>query len=339
MITKILIYLPIIGVLSGQGTIIDDSFYSESLSVTLMVDVYLPEGYNSQDTTTRYPVIYYLHGFSGNQNSSGTLTKRLDAIIGSSTIDPVIVVSPAGGTTYWTNNIYGLYEDYVVYDLVTYIDSVYNTNISRDKRCISGCSMGGHGSMKLALKHPDIFKGVVAHSGILHFVGDPELVSSEVLVENGGSGPFSPDAGPFSDAMFFWATYFSPNPTNPPYFVDLPFDNDGNIIDSTNTKWLLNDPTFLATQLSPETNLAIYISCDMDESLFSDNQAFVDTLESLGIPYSFHVHNDGHCGNRDVDIKALIFLDSVMSSSNVNIFDEQADIPQANILHQNHINP
>ena len=57
-------------VIFGQINKIDTSFYSESLQETKMVDVYFPPGYD-ENPNLYYPVIYYLHGWTGNQNGMG----------------------------------------------------------------------------------------------------------------------------------------------------------------------------------------------------------------------------------------------------------------------------
>jgi len=57
-----LVSVTITGTIFGQGTVQNTSFFSRSLGTNRNVQVYLPQGYNSSDTTTKYPVIYFLHG-------------------------------------------------------------------------------------------------------------------------------------------------------------------------------------------------------------------------------------------------------------------------------------
>ena len=79
----------------SQGTLTNIAFFSNSLETNRYVQIYLPEGYNPGDST-RYPVIYLLHGASGNHNSFPWLKNILDTLIGNNYISPVIVVKPDG---------------------------------------------------------------------------------------------------------------------------------------------------------------------------------------------------------------------------------------------------
>ena len=129
----LILFLPF--VVLGQGSLTNISFYSNSLSMNRNVQVYLPEEYNPQDSK-RYPVVYFLHGAWGNYTSNPELIGILDNLIGDSTISPVIVVKPDGsygpwaGSMYTNSELYGNFEDYIVYDLVEFIDTTYKTTFS-----------------------------------------------------------------------------------------------------------------------------------------------------------------------------------------------------------------
>ena len=115
------------------GTIQNVSFYSASLNKNRWVQIYLPEGYNGSDTTVRYEVIYFLHGSTYNHTHYSYLFPILDTLIARQTIRPVIVVKPDGsagpwgGSVYTNSALYGNFEDFIVYDLVAFIDSAYRT--------------------------------------------------------------------------------------------------------------------------------------------------------------------------------------------------------------------
>jgi enterochelin esterase-like enzyme len=144
---------------SAQGSITNIQFYSHSLEMERNVQIYLPEGYTEQDSV-RYPVIYFLHGADQNSTSNSELLTACNNLIENKEIRPCIIVKPDGscppwGRSYFTNSeLYGNFEDYIVYDLVAYMDSAYKTVSVRDKRAIMGYSMGAYGAMKLALKNP-----------------------------------------------------------------------------------------------------------------------------------------------------------------------------------------
>ncbi len=327
--------------LNGQGTVINDSFYSVSLGEIRMVDVYLPAGYDVNDTTNRYPVIYFLHGSGGDQNAYGFLIDMLNTKIFYNTIDRVIVVKPDGqirqntvslpesgdGSWYINSELTGYFEDYIVNDLVNYIDSTYNTIASKDYRAIMGHSMGGYGAMKLGLEYVDVFSGIASSQGAdLSFNFGMDDIIHDVLIENGGSGPFDPDSGFATYSLFYAACFHSPNLNNPPYFVDLPIDNSGNYIDSIWSMWISNDPVFLATQVSLDSSLAIYFDCGTQDFLFPVNEAFVDSLDSLGLPYEYYTYQGSHGGNLTLSFsKALAFIDSVMWQGVPRAYDTEVN--------------
>lgn len=147
-------------------------------------NIYLPAGYDDQDSITRYNVLYLLHGVGGNRyewlHGSGikdgnfVICNILDNLIANGDIDPVIVVFPEGRSAYdWEDcsfdpmgtNLLGFYYfDYELrYDLIPFIESVYNTvaNVydttaegvlhNRMHRAIAGLSMGGMQSLNLVL--------------------------------------------------------------------------------------------------------------------------------------------------------------------------------------------
>jgi enterochelin esterase-like enzyme len=102
-----------------------------------MVDIYLPEGYNP-DEDISYPSIYFLHGAGGNQNSYPETISILDTLISGDYIQPVIVVKPNGfigpyAGSMWTNSeLYGAFEDFVIYDLIEFVEQSYNVYSDRN---------------------------------------------------------------------------------------------------------------------------------------------------------------------------------------------------------------
>ena len=328
----------------SQGTVIDDSLYSDALGETRMVDVYLPEGYYTD--TTRYNVVYFLHGAGSSQNGYEFLIAILDSLIGYGIIEPVIVVKPDGIAGPFQNSMYanselnGAVEDYIVVDLIGYIDSHYRTRASGGKRVIMGHSMGGVGTMKLGLKHPHLFRGWASHCCRINPEPDDFWIS-RVLTENGGSGPYDPNAGWFTRSAFTMAAAFSPNLDNPPYFVDFPLDNDGNWIDSTHAKWLSQYPA-CNPPLEPDVyHQAIYFDCGTEDELgnYPTNLSFADTLDARGIPYEFNSFVGNH--NDQLPYRfpiSLVFLDSAMRTE-LETGDREPFFPAPYLFCQNWPNP
>src|SRR5688572_32139949 len=164
----------------GKGRVETQRFASKALGVDKDYLVYLPAGYDA-DATTRYPVLYYLHGLTGDETNwtdKGDLAGAADALG-----LRAIVVMPDGDDSFYTNAVadydydkcladggglfvpgqpkhrtcvrHRAYETYMVEDLIQEIDGRYRTIAARDGRAIAGLSMGGFGALKLALKHKD----------------------------------------------------------------------------------------------------------------------------------------------------------------------------------------
>lgn len=145
---------------------------SPSMDKTLKNVVILPESY--RDTGTGYPVVYLLHG-------AGDLfdkwVKTVPAIKELADRHELIIVCPDGGVTSWYLDSpidpAMHYETYISGELVPVVDRNYNTIPHAHSRAITGHSMGGHGAMYLAIRHPDLFGAAGSMSGGLDFTGFP----------------------------------------------------------------------------------------------------------------------------------------------------------------------
>ena len=188
LITAILLSTSI---LFGQYKI-DTSFYSVALEEEKMVDIYFPPGYD-ENPDWCFPVIYYLHGYGGNQNNMGIMITGLtSSLINNGTIDPVIMVCadnstpPLGGSCYSNSILWGNYEDYMVNDLIQWIDSSFRTLPFRNARALLGQSMGGFGAFRFGILHHDKFSVVASHAGTNNFNDNYflEQMQQAILAEN-----------------------------------------------------------------------------------------------------------------------------------------------------------
>ena len=306
--------------LSAAGTVITDSFHSQALDATRYMKVYLPEGYDT--STEYYPVIYFLHGGNSNHNSYSNIYYHIDTLIDYGHIEPVIMVKPDAsvgpyyGSCYTNSALYGNYEDYIVYDLVEYIETAYRAIPSRDSRTIMGHSMGGSGALKLAFNHPDIYCAVADHSGLVDYSAMLQIYIPLILAENGGTAPYTynPNAGVFTGVAFTLCGAFSPDTTDPPLYVDFILDSQGDIDSTIYGLWRLHDTPYLAHQLTPDT-IAIYMDCGMSDEYhcYPVHTALVDTFDLLGLSYEWHPYSGNHSSQLNARFPiAIAFLDSVV---------------------------
>jgi S-formylglutathione hydrolase FrmB len=135
--------------------------------------IYLPPGYDAG--RDRYPVIYYLHGYSWNDSTCAAwlqLGQLMDAAIGKGVIRQVIVVVPDsyttfGGSFYANSALTGNWADYIGKDVVGYVDDHFRTIAHRNSRGVTGVSMGGHGAIKMGMLFPDVFGAVYASTPVM----------------------------------------------------------------------------------------------------------------------------------------------------------------------------
>jgi enterochelin esterase-like enzyme len=160
----------------SQGTVVTDSLTSQALGgKTMTFDIYLPPSYNvSQFQSKRYPTLYLLHGSPGSYKDwvvAGNANQSADTLIDEKKTAELIMVFPDGnGQIYpseWGNsyNQKQMMETYVVVELVNYVDHKYRTIPDAAHRGIGGLSMGGFGSMNIAVHHPDVFGTVISLGG------------------------------------------------------------------------------------------------------------------------------------------------------------------------------
>jgi len=137
---------------------------SIAMKKTIPATIILPDA-AATNRSARLPVLYLLHGFSDNNQTwvSRTPIRNLADQY------KIIVVCPDGGFSSWyfdspVDPLFR-YETFISKELVRYIDEHYATLPQRESRAIAGQSMGAHGAMFLAIRHPDTFSVVVCLSG------------------------------------------------------------------------------------------------------------------------------------------------------------------------------
>lgn len=131
---------------------------SEKMGRNIKNVVIIPADYNDPEMQEeQYAVVYLLHGYSGAYDN---WIKKKPELQDLANEHGVIIVCPDGQDSWYVDSPIDSamqFETYITQELVSFIDNHYRTIASPEFRAITGLSMGGHGAMSLALKHPDIY--------------------------------------------------------------------------------------------------------------------------------------------------------------------------------------
>ncbi|MFF4605054.1 alpha/beta hydrolase [Streptomyces sp. NPDC001339] len=200
------------------------------------VNVLLPDDYHSSGRT--YPVLYLLHGGLGDFMEWDRAAEG--GIRAYTAGQPLIVVMPDGGQAGWysdpvsTNVGPRNWETFHMHQLRPWIEANFRTYAEQDGRAVAGFSMGGFGALKYAVKYPDLFASVSAHSGPPSLRGDlgavahwanvssavKDLAGGTIYGEPWDEAKVSADnpmehIESFRDKRIFLVAGTSPDPTDP----------------------------------------------------------------------------------------------------------------------------
>lgn len=265
--------------------------------------VILPPSYAAHPHR-RYPVVYVLHGYSYDPDR----WVHGDNIAESAQIDfakgarEFILVFPNAsnaydGSMYSNSATTGNFEDFIAYDLPHYIDSHYRTIPNRASRGLAGHSMGGYGAARIGMKHPDMF-------GALY-------IMSPCCMSPRDAGPIDPaneaklaairtpaDASTLPRMLktqLAVAAAWSPNPANPPLYLDLPV-KDGAVRPDVLAKWAANAPLAFVDQYigNLKQYRAIAIDVGDKDGLKTDTAKLHAILDSYHVAHSFELYDGDH---------------------------------------------
>jgi len=232
--------------------IVDLDVRSPALGRTAKVRLLLPAGW---DRTRRWPVLYLLHGCCDSYDS---WTRETD-VEELPELRDVLVVMPEGGAT-------GFYSDWVkkggprweTFHLVELRRLLERDFGAGPQRAIAGLSMGGFGALSYAARHPGFFKAAASYSGVVHPLGDVELVQG-----------IARDEGEDPDAL--WG-----DPQ------------------AQRAVWAAHDPTEQAARLRG-TRLFVSIGNTglIERSLRPGNDALRTALRRAGVPATLHFYAHG----------------------------------------------
>jgi putative tributyrin esterase len=147
----------------ANGRVETVRFQSKLVNTTLPYNVILPADYDAA-RTTRYPVLYLLHGLTGHYSDWVARTNIADYAVQYR----MIVVMPEGNDAWYTDSATiatDKYESYILKELIPDVQQRYRTIEARYARSIAGLSMGGYGAIKFGLKSPATFVFAASMSG------------------------------------------------------------------------------------------------------------------------------------------------------------------------------
>lgn len=330
-----------------------DTFHSKCLEgnplnspVERDIRIYFPPGYYENEDK-RYPVIYYLHGYAGN-NTSWTVTsledksraipldlipKRLrkeldldrmptyeniDNLIENGELAPFIFVQPDGslhtphkdglrdlkgdfvmkGSFYVNSPHSGNYMDYIIQDVINYVDNNYRTIPDKQHRVLMGGSMGGFGALYVAVHNPEKFISIASLSpGNL---GNFDLLSWKLrvpIVERIFNKKVAEMFGDrtWADILDTVDLIFS---KDKPLLPTIKRDENGKIVDMNQealNNWQKYDLNYVIKN-NPEAlkQLHLFLSCEKTDEfgLSPGSETIHKTLKSLGIDHTFDFFSD-----------------------------------------------
>jgi len=285
------------------------------------VVVYLPPTY-AKDTTRRYPVLYFLHGYTATAEAyvkSLAIPDSIDRAVAAGGREMIVVIPDAftkySGSMFSNSPTTGDWETFVARDLTEFIDKRYRTIASRDGRGLAGHSMGGYGTMRIGMKQPAAFSALYAMSSCC-LMNDPAARGAGPG-PRGDSAPGRGDAPPrgagagrgdgreagaargggMANALSAQAAAWAPNTKTPPFF-DLP-TKDGEIQPLIAAKWIANSPLVMVDQYVPSLKSMRAIALDVgnQDPFVGTNTQLAESLTRLDVTHTFEVY-DGDHGNR-----------------------------------------
>ena len=268
--------------------------------------VVLPPSY-ATDARRRYPVLYALHGYSIGAEQwvrEIHVPQTIEGAFAKGAREMIVVFPDSktihNGSMYSSSVTTGDFETFIARDLVRYIDTHYRTIPDRLSRGLAGHSMGGYGTARIGMKHPDMFGAIYMMSPCClsaRTAGpvDPQAAAALEAIKS----PAESASLPFLQRVqLASAAAWSPDPKNPPLYLDLP-TKDGVVQPEVLAKWAANAPLAFVDQYIG--NLRQYRAIAMDvgdqDGLRIDAAKLHEAMDRYGIANSFEIYPGTHVSN------------------------------------------
>ena len=239
--------------LTAKVAMRDVTFHSVALNRVMPYRAVFPTEIEPEQ---KLPIVYLLHGGGGNFRD---WTNYSD--VARFAEQGLILVMPEGNSSYYVNSAERLqdrYEDYILKDLISDVESRFPAAVGRQNRAVIGISMGGFGAADLSLKHPDVF----AFAGAL---------SPAIDVP---SRPFSiKRIGQWREHRSIFGPWGSKTRRD-------------------------NDPYVLVESVDPTNAPYIFLTCGEQEGLLPANRRFAKLLAERHFRYEYHSGPGGHDWNQ-----------------------------------------
>ena len=291
---------------------------------TRTIQVYLPPSYNTSEK--RYPAVYYLPGFGDTTMFGVALPGGLDDLMATGKVEEMIIViasgaSKLGGSFYVNSPVTGNWEDYIVEDVVGYVDEHFRTLPHSESRGIMGHSMGGFGALNIAMHRPDVFSAVYSLSPGLfdeNGLSESQMFDQETTIKSfleyearlaslpaeEAAKKMLPSPQQFALA---YGLAFAPNPDRHPPYFDYPFrDLEGDVVrdDAAWKKWdsgfggIVDEALLYKENFLKLKGIAVdYGTLDEYKWIPKGCVYFGEQLSAAGIPVTVEGYNGTHQSN------------------------------------------
>jgi len=288
--------------------------------------VYTPPDYDSART---YPLFMDLVGYTGSGASHANwkpfglnLPERLDRLIGSGRMGPVVAVLPDcftayGGNQYINSSATGRYMDYLVDEVIPFVEERFSVGRGRDQRAVFGKSSGGYGALVHGLTRADVWGAVACHAGDAYFEYAylPDMPAAlsvlqryDESVEKFLQAVWAKEKLPHDEGMALMligmAAHYDPEPASPLGFEMPVHLHTGEIRWDRWERWLAHDPVRMVDSHVEDLKRlrGLYIDCGTKDqfNLLWGARMLHEKLDRLGIAHAYHEFDDNHS---DVDYR------------------------------------